>query len=194
MNRLFALVGMCGSGKSVLCEHFRKRGWDFVYFGGVTMNELKKRGLEKNEENERKIREELRATYGQAAFAVLLLDEIEEKLRSGDVVIDGLYSWSEFKVLDERFGDRLKLIAVIADKETRYARLAKREIRPLTPEQAKSRDRAEIENLEKGGPIATADWFVDNNGDVSVTLAQVDAIIDGKTGPSGKQSFKEAKK
>ncbi|MBQ9544543.1 MAG: AAA family ATPase [Clostridia bacterium] len=184
MNRLFALVGMCGSGKSVLCEHFKNRGWDFVYFGGVTMNELKKRGLEKNEENERKIREELRATYGQAAFAILLIDEIEEKLEKGDVVIDGLYSWSEFKVLDEKFGDRLKLIAVIADKSVRYHRLTKREVRPLTPEQAKSRDRAEIENLEKGGPIAVADWFVDNNGSIEDTLAQTDAIIDGASRPT----------
>lgn len=184
MNRLFALVGMCGSGKSVLCGHFAERGWNFVYFGGVTMNELKKRGLEKNEQNERTVREELRATYGQAAFAILLLDEIEEKLKTGDVVIDGLYSWSEYKVLDERFGDRLKLIAVIADKSLRYERLTRREIRPLTPEQAKSRDRAEIENLEKGGPIAVADWFVDNNGSIEDTLAQVDAIIDGASRPT----------
>ena len=178
MNRIYALVGMCGSGKSVACEHFQKRGWDFVYFGGVTMDELKKRGLEKNEANERKVREELRAAYGPAAFAILLLPVIEEKLKKGSVVLDGLYSWSEYKVLEERFGDALKLIAIIADKHIRYDRLTRREIRPLTPEQAKSRDKAEIENLEKGGPIAVADFFVMNNGSIEETNAMLDAIID----------------
>ena len=25
MNKIYALVGMCGSGKSVICEHFQKK-------------------------------------------------------------------------------------------------------------------------------------------------------------------------
>ena len=39
-----------------------------------------------------------------------------------------------------------------------------REVRPLTNEQAEARDIAEIENLEKGGPIAMADHFIMNAG------------------------------
>ena len=90
MNQVIALVGMCGSGKSVCCEEFRNRGWEYVYFGGVTMKELEKRGLERNEVNERSVREELRATYGPAAFAILLKDEISEKLEKSNVCLDGL--------------------------------------------------------------------------------------------------------
>ena len=45
----------------------------------------------------------------------------------------------------------------------RKQRLSSREVRPLTPEQVDSRDKAEIENLEKGGPIAKADYFILNN-------------------------------
>ena len=41
-NKLVAIVGMCGSGKSDATEWFVELGWDRVYFGGVTMDELKK--------------------------------------------------------------------------------------------------------------------------------------------------------
>ncbi len=164
MNQIIALVGMCGSGKSVCCEEFRAHGWEYVYFGGVTMKELERRGWERNEVNERKVREELRATYGPAAFAILLKEEIEEKRKNSPVCLDGLYSWSEWKVLKEAFGDDLTVVAIVAERKKRYARIGKRKIRPLTPEQAQSRDMAEIENMEKGGPIAMADLFLFNDG------------------------------
>ena len=60
--------------------------------------------------------------------------------------------------------DNLVLLAVVTNSGVRKERLATREIRPLTAEQVDSRDRAEIENLEKGGPIAKADYFILNNG------------------------------
>jgi len=177
MNQIIALVGMCGSGKSVCCEEFKDAGWEYVYFGGVTMREIAKRGLERNEVNERSIREELRKTYGPAAFAILLLEEIEEKLKIGNVCLDGLYSWSEWKVLKEAFGDRLTVLAIIAERKKRYKRISERKIRPLTPQEAESRDKAEIENMEKGGPIAMADLFLFNDGDLEDFRAQTRRII-----------------
>lgn len=163
-NKAVAIVGMCGSGKSVLTEMFENCGWQKVYFGGVTVSQLQKEGLAVNEANERAKREQLRQKYGQAAFAVLLEDEIRAKLQISDTVLDGLYSWSEYKYLREKFGDALVVLAVVADKQTRYGRLENRSVRPLSAEQASSRDFAEIENLEKGGPIAAADYYVINNG------------------------------
>ena len=184
MNQVIALVGMCGSGKSVCCEEFRGRGWEYVYFGGVTMKELEKRGLERNEVNERSVREELRATYGPAAFAILLKDEISEKLEKSNVCLDGLYSWSELLVLREALGDRLTVVAIIAERKKRYARIAQRTVRPLTSEQAESRDVAEIEKMEKGGPIAMADLFLFNDGSEadfrSATLALIDRAEAGQ--------------
>ncbi len=178
MNQVIALVGMCGSGKSVCCEEFRARGWDYVYFGGVTMKELEKRGLERNEVNERSVREELRATYGPAAFAILLKDEIAEKLEKSNVCLDGLYSWSELLVLREALGDRLNVVAIIAERKKRYGRIAQRVIRPLTPQQAESRDIAEIEKMEKGGPIAMADLFLFNDGTEEEFRRATRALID----------------
>ncbi len=178
MNQIIALVGMCGSGKSVCCEEFKKRGWEYVYFGGVTMKELEKRGLPRNEKNERAVREELRATYGPAAFAHLLLDEIREKREKAPVCLDGLYSWSELKVLREAFGDGLAVLAIVTERKKRYERISQREIRPLTPAEAQSRDIAEIEKMEKGGPIAMADLFLFNDDDIDTFRESTRRIID----------------
>lgn len=164
MNKIFAIVGMCGSGKSVVCDYLENLGYTKIYFGGVTMQELKKEGLEVNPENEKKIRESLREKYGMGAFAYLLLPNIEKAYEEGNVVLDGLYSWDEYVILKEKFKGKMRILAIITDKEIRYERLAKREIRPLTREEAEKRDIAEIENLAKGGPIAFADYYLKNDG------------------------------
>lgn len=177
-NKIAALVGMCGSGKSVVCDMFVKRGFERIYFGGVTMDVLAERGLERNEKNERAVREELRRVHGPAAFAKLLLPKIDKLSESSNTILDGLYSWSEYKCLKEHFGDELTVIAIVADRKVRYERLTTREIRPLTNEEAESRDFSEIENLEKGGPISIADKFIFNNGSVEELEAQINKVID----------------
>lgn len=176
MNKLCAIVGMCGAGKSKVCDAFVAAGFARVYFGGATMDELARLGLERNEENERRVRENLRASLGPAAFAIKALPKIEAALENHPVVIDGLYSWSEYLVLREHFA-QIQIVAVVTDRALRYARLHGRDVRPLTPEQAQSRDIAEIENSEKGGPIAFADHYISNNGTQEELAAKTDALI-----------------
>ena len=163
MNKLIAIVGMCGSGKSVATEYFEKEGYKVIYFGGVTMQKLKEKNIEITEANEKAMREGLRKEYGMGAFAIILLSEIEKALKEGNVVLDGVYSWSELKILEDKFKN-IKVLSIITDKSIRYERLSKREVRPLTNIEARNRDIAEIENLEKGGPISFADFYVCNNG------------------------------
>ena len=164
MNKAVAVVGMCGSGKSVLCSYFTDMGWSSVYFGGVAVSQLKKNGIAVTEANERTVREQLRHDLGMGAFAVILKDEILDKLSRGNVVLDGLYSWSEYVILKELLGDNLIVLAVVTNSEIRKNRLQSRKIRPLSSEMVYSRDIAEIEHSEKGGPIAKADYYVLNNG------------------------------
>ena len=163
MGKIIAIVGMCGSGKSVASDYLESIGYKKVYFGGVTMEKLRESNLEVNPENEKYMREKLRNDYGMAAYAIILLPRIEEYAKDNDVVLDGLYSWDEYVVLKEKLGDKLTMIAIIADRKLRYDRLAIREVRPLTHEEALNRDIAEIENLAKGGPIVIADYYVLNN-------------------------------
>ena len=177
MNKAVAVVGMCGSGKSVLCSYFTNMGWESVYFGGVAVSQLKKNGIPVNEANERAIRESLRKDLGMGAFAIILKDEILEKLSRCNVVLDGLYSWSEYVILKELLGDNLVVLAVVTNNSIRKQRLSSRTVRPLTAEMVDSRDVAEIENLEKGGPIAKADYYVLNNGSEQQLRAQFDEFM-----------------
>ena len=120
MNKIVAIVGMCGSGKSVASEYLENNlGYKKVYFGGVTMKKLKEANLEVNPENEKMMREKLRKELGMGAYAKVLLPEIKELLKENDVVLDGLYSWTEYKILIEEIKE-LKLISVVADKDIRY--------------------------------------------------------------------------
>ncbi len=167
MSKIVAIVGMCGSGKSVATDILEKEfNYKKVYFGGVTMEKLKEANLEVTPENEKMMREGLRKELGMGAFAQILLPKIEELSSNFDVVLDGLYSWDEYKILNEALKDKLVMIAIIADKNIRYQRLSEREVRGLNNEQAKSRDIAEIENSAKGGPISYADYYILNNGTI----------------------------
>lgn len=177
MNKLVAIVGMCGSGKSIASEYFEGIGYKKVYLGGITMDKLKEAGLEVNPANEKMMREKIRSEHGMGAYALLSLPKIESLIVSDNVVIDGLYSWDELKIIKEKYPN-LVVISIVNNKKIRYDRLAIREIRPLTNEEALNRDVSEIENLAKGGPIAFADYFILNNGDIDAYKKDLDAIKD----------------
>ncbi|MFH1652352.1 MAG: AAA family ATPase [Chloroflexota bacterium] len=76
--KIVALVGMPGSGKSEVARILEKEGFLRVRFGDLTDREVRKRGLELNEANERAVREALRREHGMAAFARLSLPAIED--------------------------------------------------------------------------------------------------------------------
>lgn len=175
MNKIICLVGMCGAGKSVVGDILKEKGFGYARFGDLTDDVLfgrrldvaekigVKAPLERNEANERLVREGLRKAYGMDVFAKLNLSKFDAALEKGDLVADGLYSWEEFKTLKDYYKGRMVVLAVMTSPAVRYKRLASREVRPLTKEESKSRDFAEIENVNKGGPIAMADYYVINN-------------------------------
>ncbi len=192
MSVIIAFVGLTGSGKSTAAESLLARGWSYIRFGQVTIDRLKEAGQEINPENEKAMREGLRREQGMGAFALLSLPAIQKAVQTGPVVIDGLYSWSEYKILRDAFGDTLKVVAIYTSPKTRYSRLEKRahdaakdpiyQRRPLSPEQARQRDFAEIENIEKGGPIAMADCTISNEFSVDHLISEIVAYADSVTG------------
>jgi len=160
--KVVSIVGMAGAGKSEVARLFEEGGFIRIRFGDITDEEIKKRGLELNEANERYIREFLREEYGMAAYAKLNLPRIDEVSKYSDVVVDGLYSWEEYVFLKTYYGEGFYVVAVWASPKTRHERLMRRPERPLTLEEAISRDEEEIEAINKGGPIAMADFTIIN--------------------------------
>jgi dephospho-CoA kinase len=186
MSKLVCIVGLTGSGKSVVSDYLVARGYGFVRFGQLTLDIVKEKGLAPTEENERKIREDLRKEHGMGAYATLNIPKFDALLQKGNVVGDGLYSWSEYKILKEKYGENLFVIAVYAPPQLRYNRLVNRTLtaqdtamrnRPATFESAKARDYAEIEKIEKGGPIAMADFTLVNTSSVEDLISQLGKAI-----------------
>ncbi|MBM4177674.1 AAA family ATPase [Candidatus Gribaldobacteria bacterium] len=185
-NHIIALVGMAGSGKSLAADFLVKQGYGFLRFGQITLDEAKKRGVS-GEAAEREIREGFRKEYGMAAFALLNMPKLDELLEKNNVVVDGLYSWAEYKVLKEKYGNKLKVIAVYAPPELRHQRLENRNIkekndaslrfRSFTKEEAVARDFAEIEKSDKGGPIAMADFTIVNTRSVDNLESELRQIL-----------------
>jgi len=168
---------MAGAGKSEAARFFTGRGFARIRFGDVTDEEIKKRGLALNEANERRVREELRRELGMAAYAHLNLPKIDAAARVSPVVIDGMYSWEEYRLLKEHFGGAFFVVAIVSAPALRYERLARRVIRPLTAAEAAARDRSEIENLNKGGPIAMADATILNEASLASMESALEEVL-----------------
>ena len=168
--KILAIVGMSGSGKSVIVDYLTSKGYPKVYFGGMIYKEMEKRGIERTPdgESEKKFREEIRETEGKDWVVRQVIAETRDLISAGQkrIVLDGVYSWTEYCTLKREFPKALTFLAVVVDKKIRYERVAVRPGRAFDANAIRERDRSEIENLEKGGPIAAADYYVLNNGSV----------------------------
>lgn len=161
---ILAIVGLPAAGKTE-ATNFIIKNFKFkkVYLGEITFEELKKRGLEINEKNEKKIREGLRKKYGMAVYAILNLKKIKKYYsEKNNVAVESLYSWQEYLVLKKEFKENFKVLAIYASPKIRYQRLVYRQKRALNLKAAQERDKAQIENLAIAGPIAIADATIIN--------------------------------
>jgi len=75
------------------------------------------------------------------------------------------------------FSVTIKIKVWLVEFVSRYARLADRVERPLTTEEAASRDEAEIKNINKSGPIAMADFTILNEGTIKELKREVKKVI-----------------
>jgi dephospho-CoA kinase len=177
--KIVAFVGLAGSGKSVAVDYVTEKGYPKVYFGTAVLGTMAEMGIEHTEANEKAFREDLRVREGKDFIAKLIIRQIHDLINSGQhrIIAESLYSWTEYKALKREFPGEFSVIAVVAPKRLRHRRLLNRPIRPYTQAEADQRDWAEIENLEKGGPITIADHFVINNGTLEHLHEQIDEAL-----------------
>ena len=175
--KIIALVGLAGSGKSSAVEYLTEKGFPKIYFGGVIYKAMDEAGIEKTWDNQQQFREEIRRREGKDFVIKRVIKNIHDLINSGQnkIVLDGLYTWSEYKFLKHELPGQVVVIAIVTPKYLRYQRMAKRIERPMQPHEVDQRDWSEIENLEKGGPIAIADYFIINDGSLEQLHQKIDA-------------------
>jgi dephospho-CoA kinase len=180
-KKVIAIVGMAGSGKSEVVRKLQKDfGIPKVYFGEITFDEIKKRGLEVNYKNERIVREDLRSKYGMGAYAKFSIPKIKKFLEKNDIVLlESLYSWDEYKIIKKEFKQGFLVLAVYASPKTRFERLKNRtKERPIKDwQEFKTRDWTEVEGTQKGGPIAMADFTIINEGSKKEYLEKIEKFF-----------------
>ena len=104
-----------------------------------------------------------------------------------NVIADDMYSWEEYTILKEKYKDKLKILHIFSSPQVRYDRLTNKEYdpkkdkkainRPYTAEETESRDHYDISKLNKGGPIAMADYTIINEGSAEELKKKVEELI-----------------
>jgi len=180
-QKVIAFVGMPGAGKGT-CTKYLAATYDYplIHFGDMVYEEVQARGLD-NVLDERFVREDMRKQEGLAVLAKRAAAKADGYIKKGcpAVVLDGLYSWTEYKFLREKYQDSLIVVAIFATRELRHQRILDRKDshRSYTKQQIINREVDEIENLEKGGPIAIADYSLLNDSTPEQLLADLDKIL-----------------
>jgi dephospho-CoA kinase len=148
----------------------------------MVYEEVERRGLD-NVADEKFVREDMREQEGPAVLAKRVATKAQGYIADGAeaIVLDGLYSWTEYKYLRSVFGDSLVVVAVTAPRQERYRRVLARtdaHRKYTSAAQVEEREIDEIENLEKGGPIAFADYtFTNDREGKEHLLGQVDVLV-----------------
>lgn len=176
---IIAFVGLAGAGKTSAVDYVSEKGFPKIYFGGIIYQAMHDAGIEITPESQAIFREEIREKEGKDFVVKRVITQAHDLIESGQkrIILDGLYTWTEYKLLKHEFPGELTVIAIVAPRRLRHRRLAIRPERPFTNKEASERDWAEIEHLEKGGPIAIADHYVINNDDLEHFHEQLDAVL-----------------
>lgn len=180
-KKVIAFVGMPGSGKGTCTTYLNEKyGWRVIHFGNMFYEEVQRRGLD-NVKDETFVQKDMREKEGPAVLAKHVLKKAQTYFDEGDtvVVLDGLYTWPEYKYLDQELGENLTVIAITAPKKLRRQRVLDRKDshRTYTLEQLINREVGEIENIEKGGPIAMADYTLVNDTTPEELLTKIDQLL-----------------
>ena len=158
------IVGMPGSGKSILSKVAQELGIPVLVMGDAVREETRRRGLELTPKNVLRVAEDLRKKYGRKAVALLIVEKIRrEKMDQEDIiVIEGLRSPEERDTFNDFF-EKFLVIAIHASPKTRYSRILERARQDdaQSIEMLRRRDLKEL-SFGIGDLLAMADYHLVN--------------------------------
>lgn len=176
---IIGIAGEIASGKGVVTQYLVEKYQAKKYcMSDVLKDFLKRLHLDIVRENLSALSLCLRESFGQDILIQTLIQDIQ-KSESDFVIVDGIRRVAELEQLKKM--ENFKLIYIETDLKTRYLRLKKRD--------EKQDDKMKtFEDFQKDNELETektildlrnsADFLVDNSGDLAVTFSQIDGIIE----------------
>jgi dephospho-CoA kinase len=170
--QIIIVVGMPATGKNIARDYATAKGYAYYATGDVVRAEVARRGLELNAQNTAAVSTELRGSDGMGVTRLALKTALQQTTSS--VFLEGMRSWPEIELI--RAQCPATVIAFLAPRETRRARIISRGRADDAPDAFDNRDKREID-YGTAIPIALADAYVLNTGTMEDAMRQLDAII-----------------
>lgn len=174
---IVGLAGMPGSGKSVVVNVAKKKGYGVVVMGDEVRMEARKRSFEPTPGNIGSLMLELRRIDGEAAIAKRCVPKISGEAKS-KVIVDGIRSLAEVEEFRKNF-NKFVLVAVHSSPETRFKRLYHRQRSddPKNWEIFHERDMREL-SVGLGSAIAMAEYMIVNEESLDVVKRKVRRVLE----------------
>jgi len=170
------LVGMPGSGKSVVVNVARENGYGIVVMGDIVRQEAERQCLAPTPENLGRIMLELRRREGNSVVAKKCIPKIE-MAKEAKIIVDGIRSLNEVEEFKKHFS-KFALVAIHSSPETRFWRLYRRQRSddPQNWEIFHERDMREL-SVGLGSAIALAEYIIVNEGRLEGVKVKVKEVL-----------------
>jgi len=176
MPSVIGVVGPIGAGKDTVADYISSNyGYAIVSFRDIVREETEKAGLEPTRENLQKIGGGYREKYGKDYWARKVLEKAKKLEKA---VIKEMRTFEDVKVQKGYFKDKMTVILVDTDGETRFERLKKRArlSDPQTFEEFRKQEDKEKE-LRFTDSFAMADITIENNGALDDLYKKIGTVM-----------------
>jgi len=176
---IIGLTGKNGSGKTVVCDYLKSRGFVYRSLSDEIRKEIQKRGGEIDRNTLIETGNSLRKEFGPAVLAERMMAGLDE---DQNYVMDSIRNPSEVKALKTR--KDFTLIGLETDQEIRFRRSSERgrENAARTLEQFLEEESRELESKDPtrqqlNATQGLADLIVSNNGTLEELHRKLDQLL-----------------
>jgi dCMP deaminase len=176
---IIGITGKNGSGKTVVCEYLRSRGFVYRSLSDEIRKEIQSRGLEINRDILIETGNELRNEFGPSVLAERILASLD---KDQNHVIDSIRNPSEVGAF--RKAGNFTLLGLEADPEIRFHRSRERgrenaaqTLERFLEEESPELDSADPARQQLNATLDMADLVVSNNGTLEELHRRLDQLL-----------------
>lgn len=177
---IIGITGTIGAGKGTVVEFLKQKGFKHFSVREFLNNELAKRGLQLNRDNQVAVANQLREIHSPS----YIIEQLYNLAKKEDVnsIIESIRTIGEAEKIKEKAG---VLLAVDANPEIRYSRILLRqsETDKLSFDEFLDQEKREMISINPNHQnlsecIRMADFVIENNKDIENLKRQVDELLE----------------